>query len=261
MVGSLSSELSLADGDNDPVEPTQADSLDPAPGPDAFAPPGFSQSHRVAAPADTPPRAARSHAPPVDEDPILELDTGSRGSNDEFRRPPATVGGAAALNITMIGATSSASGLAVAGHANGDPHGVRCSRHGLFYDTRKASGCTKCLEPGRKLGAAMALKATSFKLIEIESPVKRAFFGLAIALAMGFIPAAYHALGVGSRELRRLRAEQEIVSRRPATQEIVQRFEELDLTVETTKSRYTRNTGIIRVMVTGGAILGWYRLT
>jgi hypothetical protein len=97
--------------------------------------------------------------------------------------------------------------------------------------------------------------------MEFDNPVKRAFIGLAIALAMGFIPAAYHALGMGSRALGRLRAEQEIVSRRPATEEIARRFEEFDVTVAATKVSYMRNTGVIWVLVTSGALLGWYRLT
>jgi hypothetical protein len=147
-------------------------------------------------------------------------------------------------------------------NAEADAHRMRCPKHGLFFDNRKASGCAKCLEPGRKMGVAMAEKARGFKLIEFEdSPVKRAFIGLAIALVMGFIPAAYHALGMGSREMRRLREEQEMVSRRAATEEIARRFEELDATVGVTKSRYMRNTGLLWVVISGGALVGWYRLT
>jgi hypothetical protein len=262
-VGSLPSGLSLAYRDKDTFEPPAPESAHTTPGADAFAPPGFAASPGLEMASDKPPRPGR---PPAvqrpGEDAVLELDVGPRGSNDEFRRPSSTVGGATGLNVSMIAATSSASGLAVEGRPTAEAYGVRCTKHGLFFDTRKASGCTKCLEPGRKMGAAMALKARGFKLIDLDdSPVKRAFLGLAIALAMGFIPAAYHALGVGSRELRRQRAEQEMLSRRPATEEIVRRFDELDLTVTTTKDRYARNTGIIWVLVTSSALFGWYRLT
>jgi hypothetical protein len=66
---------------------------------------------------------------------------------------------------------------------------------------------------------------------------------------------------MGSRELRRLREEQESLSRRPATEEIARRFEELDTTVGNTKGKYTRNTGIIWLVIAGGAMVGWYRVT
>jgi hypothetical protein len=276
-------------GGNDPFAPPPSGSFSrPGSGavPDPFAPPPSGNIARPGSgagpdPFDAPPEtadsiglemgaaalpalAARAPAPEpaAPEEPSLELDTGSHRSNDEFRRPPQTVGGAAALNVSRIAATSSASGLAVDKNAEADAYRVRCDKHGLFFDTRRASGCAKCLAPGRKMGVAMAEKARGFKLMEFDDqPIKRAFIGLAIALVMGFIPAAYHALGMGSREMRRLREEQEMVSRRPATEEIARRFEEIDATVGATKSRYMRNTGLIWVMVTGGALFGWYRLT
>jgi hypothetical protein len=235
--------------------PQEADSLslDVALAPPKPAPPPRS----VPAPARPPREAA---AP---EEPSLELDTGStRTSADEFGRQPQTVGGAAALNVSRIAASSGASGLAVDSHAAADAYRIRCPKHGLLYDTRKASGCAKCLERGRKMEAAIADQARGFKIAQFEDePIKRAFIGLAIALVIGFLPAAYHALGVGSREMHRLREEQEVVSRKAATEEIARKFEELDASVGATKSRYMRNTGLIWIVVTGGALVGWYRLT
>jgi hypothetical protein len=170
--------------------------------------------------------------------------------------------GTSAMNATRLGASSSDSGLAVDSDVAANAHRVRCSTHGLFYDKQKASGCRKCLEPGRKMSAAMHEQARGFKLIEIEdNPVKRAFLGIAIALVVGFIPAAYHALRVGAGEMRRVRAEQEVLSRKPATLEIAAQFEELDVSVGTIKSRSMRNTGLLWMVVTGGALLGWYRVT
>ena len=170
--------------------------------------------------------------------------------------------GTSAMNAGRIAASTSGSGLAVDSAVQADAYRVRCPQHGLFYDTRKASGCRKCLEPGRKMSAAMEKKARGFKLLEIDdNPVKRAFIGIAIALVVGFIPAAYHALRVGSGDMRRIRAEQEVLSRKPATEEIVRQFEELDTSVGVSKSRSMRNTGLLWMVMTGGALIIWYRVT
>jgi hypothetical protein len=234
--------------------------------PDPFSAPGSSPGIKLdtaAAPARRPRPAppSRSQDTGLDE-PSLELDTQPRGATNDFQQQqPRTVGGAAALNVGRLTATSAASGLSVDSHMAAEAYRIKCSKHGLFFDTRKASGCAKCLEPGRRMGVAMAEQARGFKLAEFDNPVKRAFLGLALALAIGFIPAAYHALGMGSREMRRLREEQEAVSHRPATEEIARRFEDLDAAVGDAKGRYMRNTGIIWIFISGGALAGWFRLT
>ena len=45
------------------------------------------------------------------------------------------------------------SGLAVDSDAAADAYRVRCPKHGLTFDTRKASGCAKCMAPGRRMSA------------------------------------------------------------------------------------------------------------
>jgi hypothetical protein len=263
-----SGDFGQAPGAADPFAPPPARGkrpANPAPGADRFGAPGSSHSMSLdsdSSPPPAPPAHGGRHDDPGDDEPSLELDNGPRASSDELRKSPSTVAGASALNTTRLDSTSSDSGLAVDSHAAAAAYRVRCPKHGLFFDTRRASGCPRCLEPGRKMSVALAEQARGFKLGEFDdSPVKRAFIGLAIALVMGFIPAAYHALGVASREMRRLRAEQAALSQRPATEEIVRRFEEIDATVGHARNRYTRSTTLLWVVVTGGALIGWYRLT
>ncbi|HXU83867.1 MAG TPA: hypothetical protein VN914_20875, partial [Polyangia bacterium] len=169
--------------------------------------------------------------------------------------------GASALNIHRMAATSSSSGLSVDKEVAAEAYRVRCHKHGLLYDSRKASGCGKCMDRGRKLSAAIDARNAGIKIADFDSAAKRAFVGLALALVIGFIPAAYHAFRVGARDIHRLRDEQEILSRKPATEEIVQRFQELNTTVDNAASRATRTTGIVWFVVTGLALFGWYRVT
>jgi hypothetical protein len=261
-----SGDFGRASGAADPFAPPPPKNKGPAlpaPAADRFGAPASSPSMSLeigGSSPPAPPARAAAHADPEDDEPSLELDIGPRTSSDELRKSPSTVAGASALNISMAGGSSD-SGLAVDSQAAAAAHRLRCPKHGLFFDTRRASGCPRCLEPGRKMSVALAEQARGFKLLDFESAVKRAFIGLAIALVMGFIPAAYHALGVASREMRRLRAEQAALSQRPATEEILRRFAEIDATVGHTRNRYTRSTALLWVVVTGGALIGWYRLT
>jgi hypothetical protein len=52
-----------------------------------------------------------------------------------------------------------------------------------------------------------------------------------------------------------------MLSRKPATEEIVRRFEELNTTVDNASSRATRTTAIVWLVVSGLALAGWYRVT
>jgi hypothetical protein len=187
----------------------------------------------------------------------------SASSSAERGRPSGSTSlpGASALNLNRMSATSSASGLSVDKAAAAEAYRVRCHKHGLLYDTRKASGCGKCMEKGRKLSAAFEAQAAGIKIADFDSAVKRAFAGLALSLVIGFIPAAYHAFRVGARDIHRLRDEQELLSRKPATEEIVRRFEELNTTVDNAAGRATRTTGIVWLLVSGLAMAGWYKVT
>jgi hypothetical protein len=165
------------------------------------------------------------------------------------------------MNLNRMSATSSASGLSVDKAVAAEAYRVRCHKHGLLYDTRKASGCGKCMETGRKLSAAFEAKAAGIKIAHFDSAVKRAFAGLALALVIGFIPAAYHAFRIGARDIHRLRDEQEVLSRKPATEEILHQYEQLNTSVESAAGHATRTTGLVWLVVSGLALAGWYRVT
>lgn len=246
-----------------------------APPASAFAPPPSSPSLslstgrtapggvRIPAPAPAPAPAPRqdSFAATDVDDAMLELDT-SR-STTGFRKAPGTLAGASGLNMSkQLPGTSSDVGLAVDDAAAGDPFRVRCGKHGLFFDSRRASACTKCLEPARRVAATIEGGGQRFKLANFgDDSARRAFVGLGIALVVGLIPAAYHALRIGTRDLRRLRVEQELLSRKPATDEVIGRFDAIDGEVRRTKNRAMRNTAFVWMVVSGGILVGWYRLT
>jgi hypothetical protein len=206
---------------------------------------------------------------PEVEDPRLELDVAPPRPKAPVAepapppaRPSSSLPGASALNLNRMAASSSASGLSVDKAVAAEAYRVRCDKHGLLYDTRKASGCAKCMEKGRKLSAALEERNAPIRIADFtDSPAKRAFIGLAFALVVGFIPAAYHAFRMGAKDIHRLREEQELLSRKPATEEIVKRFHDLDVLVENQTSRSTRTTAILWMVVTGGTLVGWYRIT
>ncbi len=251
---------------------TAAPSAPKASARDPFAPPAdaggefglelaVTESPKAAA-SKGPPRS--SFAPPADDNdaPTLELDQGPATSSAEMRQHKRrnTVSGASAMNLDNMSATSSASGLAMNEDAGGGTYQVRCSAHGMLYDKRKASGCRKCLSGGRKMAATFESKLP-FSLGEFESAARRAFIGLAAALIIGLLPAAYHAFRVGAKDIRRMRDEQELISRKPATEDSLRRFDELDEDVNNAHSHAMRNTAVIWLMTSTGAMFAWFRST
>ena len=192
--------------------------------------------------------------------PRLELARGDRGGSDDElssvrNRPSAS---ATALREVPIGASS---GVAM----DEDPKNlnlVRCVQHGLYYDKTKASGCRKCLSPAREMAAKMEAEAAGFHLGDFRrKPAKRAFLGLVFALVIGLLPAAYFCFGPGTADASKLRVEQELLSRQPGTEEIMHRFDELDVQVGESHDRSTRNTAVVWFAVASVAMLGWYKLT
>jgi hypothetical protein len=91
-------------------------------------------------------------------------------------------------------------------------------------------------------------------------PVKRAFTGLALALAIGLVPAAYYARGVCGGEVARIRARQAELSRRVGSAEVNREFDQLDLAIDGVRRRGMRNTALLWLLVTGIAGAGWYKL-
>jgi hypothetical protein len=238
------------------------------------AAPGLALAPPAPAPRGAPPAPPVGRDPfaggPEHEEPRLELAMpppskapAPSGSSAEHGRPSGSTSlpGASALNLNRMSATSSASGLSVDKAVAAEAYRVRCHKHGLLYDTRKASGCGKCMDKGRKLSAAFEAQAAGIKIAHFDSALKRAFAGLALALIIGFIPAAYHAFRVGARDIHRLRDEQELLSRKPATEEIVHQFEQLNTTVDNATGRATRTTGMVWLVMSGLALVGWYRVT
>lgn len=187
----------------------------------------------------------------------LDLDTDSHSSAGF--RPPATsasVAGASAQVLSKMVASRSGSGLSVADDA-GNPFVGRCAIHDLEYDKRKASACRKCLA---EKTAGMAFPDSRRRRLR-ENPAKRAFMGLAFALVIGLLPAAYSAVRLGGTEVQGLRARQEELSRKPGTEDIMRQFDDLDVAVEKARSRSMLNTVVLWVLVSSGAMAVWYRVT
>jgi hypothetical protein len=251
------------------------DGPDSGAGRNLFAPPPSSPDLRLAPPSGPKhPPAPAGHdifaGGGEPEERSLELDMPAPprpapGPSASVERPRPTDGaalpGASALNLNRVADTSAASGLTVDTNVAAEAYRVRCHKHGLLYDSRKASGCGKCMDKGRKFSAALEARAAGVKIASFDNAIKRAFAGLALALVVGFIPAAYHAFRVGARDIHRLRDEQEALSRKPATDEILNRFNELNTTVDNATTRATRTTGVVWLVVSGLALAGWFRFT
>ena len=139
---------------------------------------------------------------------------------------------------------------------------VRCVQHGLYYDKTKASGCRKCMSPAREVAMKMTAEPAVFRLGNLrDKPGKRAFLGLLFALVLGFMPAVYYCFGPGAAEVRKVRVEQELLSRRPGTEEILKRFDQLDGQVGDLHDNASRNTAIVWFSVTFASLFGWYKIT
>jgi hypothetical protein len=141
---------------------------------------------------------------------------------------------------------------------------VRCAQHGLYYDKTKASGCRKCMSVAREVAigfqertAQATLKVANLR----DQPARRAFIGLAIALVLGLLPAAYYAFGPGSADARELRVRQEVLSRQPGTEDILHQFDELDEQVSRARDRSLRNIALVWATTSAAAMAGWYKLT
>jgi hypothetical protein len=192
--------------------------------------------------------------------PKIELARKSLESTDELPAVPAPRAAMAPSSLREMDA-GGASGVAM----DEDPKNlnlVRCVQHGLFYDKTKASGCRKCMSGARDYANRMEKKSEGIRLGDFRGkPAKRAFLGLTLTLVLGFLPAAYYCFGPGTTETRRLRVEQEVLSRQPGTEDTLKVFDDLDLQVRTAHEKASRNTAIVWIAVTGVAMLGWYKIT
>lgn len=134
---------------------------------------------------------------------------------------------------------------------------IRCPLHGLTYDRASASGCMRCLQPARDVARAMENRAARGLNTD---PVKKAFVGLAVAILVGLVPAAYYAVGINGAEVKRLRARQAELSDQPGTKEITDEFDALDAGVSRVRGRGLRNTLVLWVLVSGAAGFAWLKL-
>ena len=192
--------------------------------------------------------------------PKLELARADRGTSEEDM---------SAARSRTVGAAGSLREMGMAGGSgvtmDDDPKNlnlVRCVQHGLYYDKTKASGCRKCMSPAREVAIKLTAEPASFRMGDLRNkPAKRAFLGLAFALVLGFMPAIYYCFGPGAAEVRKVRVEQELLSRQPGTEEIVKRFDQLDGQVVDLHEQATRNTAIVWFAVTSVGMLGWYKIT
>jgi uncharacterized membrane protein YidH (DUF202 family) len=94
-----------------------------------------------------------------------------------------------------------------------------------------------------------------------DDPVRRSFWGLVVALFVGFLPAAYYARWSNRDTLLALRARQGHVSSLPATRESLARFDELDAAVDTAHRRGAERTLLIWMLGTSIAGVVWTRIT
>jgi len=137
------------------------------------------------------------------------------------------------------------------------PDTFRCTIHGLAYDRRRASGCLKCLAAARARVRKLQ-EESGGRLTRAPSPVELAFWGLAVSLAVGFLPAAYYARQSNRIDLLALRARQTELSTRAATQESLARFDALDGAVEATYRLGAGRTLLIWIGTSGTVGTIWW---
>jgi hypothetical protein len=148
------------------------------------------------------------------------------------------------------------------GRTGGRPDIVRCPAHGLSYDRSRSSGCLRCLQPARAAARSIERQLYASRLRELlENPVKRAFTGLALALLLGLVPAAYYARGVCGGEVRAIRARQAALVERSGGEELDRELARLDQAVDGVRRRGMRNTALLWLLVSGIAGAGWQRLS
>ncbi len=137
---------------------------------------------------------------------------------------------------------------------------VRCPIHGLNYDRAKASGCIRCLQPARDVARAMEERQAGWGSMR-TNPVKRAMAGLAVAVLVGLVPAAYYAHGINGAEVRALRARQAELSGEVGSKAVSDEFDALDATVDLVRGRGLRRTMALWLAVSAVAGLAWARLS
>jgi hypothetical protein len=107
----------------------------------------------------------------------------------------------------------------------------------------------------------MGTSADSSRWSDVRrDPIKRSLAGLAFALFIGFIPAAYYTYGVTSADARRIRARQAELSQLPGTPPVLEEFDRLDAAVARVRHRGMIGSAVLWVLVSGIAGAGFFRL-
>jgi hypothetical protein len=243
-----------------PPQPNPLAAGGPAAARTASAGPAVQRGRQSAGPAAplAPPGGAPVEPPAP---PKLELARGGHGASEEDMSAARSRSAVSAGSLREMGMTGT-SGVAM----DEDPKNlnlVRCVQHGLYYDKTKASGCRKCLSPAREVASKMVADAAVLHMGgNLRSkPARRAFLGLLFALVLGFMPAAYYCFGPGAAKVREVRMKQELLSRRPGTEEVIAEFKQLDGAVDDLHNQATRNTAVIWMAIAGVSLLGWYKIT
>jgi len=91
-------------------------------------------------------------------------------------------------------------------------------------------------------------------------PLKRAFAGLAFALVIGFLPAAYYTYGVSGGEVQRIRTRQTELSQQPGTPQSLEEFDRLNGAVARVRRRGMIGSAALWVVVSGIAGAAFFRL-
>jgi hypothetical protein len=91
------------------------------------------------------------------------------------------------------------------------------------------------------------------------NPLKRVLVGAAIALAIGFVPAAYYTFGLNGAEVRRIRARQSQLSDQPGEKPIMDEFDRLDAAVADVRRRGLIHAAVLWILISGIAGAAIYR--
>lgn len=132
------------------------------------------------------------------------------------------------------------------------PHLVRCPAHGLLYDAARSSGCSRCLGGATPpIGTTRRLRARP-----------RLFLGagLALALALGAVPAVLYAQSVKSGPLLERRIEAEAIRRGRVDDPQVRRaYAEAAERVSRTRARGIAFSALLWLGTSAIVLWGWRR--
>jgi hypothetical protein len=117
----------------------------------------------------------------------------------------------------------------------------------------------RCLQPARDVARAIEERQAGWGDVR-SNPVKRAAAGLAVAVLVGLLPAAYYARGINGAEVKSLRARQAELSEQLGTKAVTDEYDSLDASIDQVRSRGLRRTMALWIVVSGVVGVAWSRL-